>query len=88
MNELAECVGTLGRQVADEAPARPPYRHKLKGACVMRGYRSDRAIGEATGWSASLVNLVMRGTLAPSPGMQRAFCALLGIKMSELKRLL
>jgi hypothetical protein len=87
--EMFEGAISTGFPDQEERPIKPQYRVKLKGLILLKvEIRSDKDIGRRIGFNPNFVQQVMSGKVYPSSSMQRAFCALLGIKMKELRALL
>ena len=85
MNEMLQAV-----PLREEEEIKPRYRTELKGCIMLKtGLRSDREIAQALGgYCSAVVQGVMSGRNYPSKIVQRHLCSLLGIRMSELKRML
>ena len=86
MNEMGEAISPI----AEENPHKPRYRSELKGLVMQKtGLRSDREIAQALGgYCSAVVQGIMSGRNYPSMIVQRRLCSLLGIRMSELKKIL
>jgi transcriptional regulator with XRE-family HTH domain len=63
-------------------------RLQLSGFTKMKGFRYQKDLAEATGYSLNTVNGVMTGQRHPSPEFQVRLAAALGISLKELRRLL
>ena len=91
VNEMLEARGgvSLSRTGERDEAAKRRYRTELRGLIMMRtGLRTNREIAVATGYNPNTIWQIFSGRFFPSVALQHRFCQLLGIKLSELRKLL